>query len=115
MRLLQMLRIRAKALMRSDVVDADLSDEMREHLEYLVEEHVARGMTLEAARDAARREFGPMTQLMEQSRDARGVMWIVDAAHDMKYGVRLMQRAPGFAAAAVLTVALGIGATTAMF
>src|SRR5438128_100553 len=110
-----MLRLRARALMRSDVVDADLGDEMREHLEHLVEEYVARGMTPDAARAAARREFGPVTQLMEESRDARGVAWIANAWQDARYGVRLMTRAPGFAAAAILTVALGIGATTAMF
>ena len=56
-----------------------------------------------------------MTQLMEESREARGLMWIVAAAQDMHYGLRLMRRTPGFAAAATLTLALGIGATTAIF
>src|SRR5204862_1029846 len=56
-----------------------------------------------------------MTQLVEASRDARGTQWISNAAHDCAYGVRLMRRSPGFTAAFVLTVALGIGATTAMF
>jgi putative ABC transport system permease protein len=114
-RLLQMIRMRARALMRSAAVDAELDEEMRVHLERLVEENIARGMSAEAARMAARREFGPMAQLMEESREARGVMWIVAAAQDMRYGLRLMRRTPGFAAAAMLTVALGIGATTAMF
>ena len=72
-------------------------------------------MTPLAARAAARREFGPMTQLVEESRDARGVAWIANVAQDVKYGARLLRRTPGFAAAAILTVALGIGATTAMF
>ena len=101
--------------MRSDAVDHELGDEIGEHLEHLVDENLARGMTLEAAREAARREFGPVTQLIEESRDARGVMWLSNAWQDLKYGVRLMGRAPGFAVAAILTVALGIGATTAMF
>jgi putative ABC transport system permease protein len=115
MRMLQMVRMRMRALLRPEAVDADLGDEMRDHFDRLVEGHLARGLTLEAARAAARREFGPVTQLVEESRDARGVGAIAAAVQDMHYGVRLMRRAPGFAAAAVLTVALGIGATTAMF
>jgi putative ABC transport system permease protein len=59
--------------------------------------------------------FRGKVQVMEESRDARGVAWIANFGQDGKYGVRLLARAPGFAAAAVLTVALGIGATTAMF
>lgn len=110
-----MLLKRARALLRSEAVDRDLGDEMREHLAHLVEEHIARGMTLDAAREAARREFGPLTQIVEESRDARGVMWLANAWQDIKYGIRLMRRTPGFAAAAILTVAIGIGATTAMF
>ena len=115
MRLIRMCLMRARALWRGDAVDRELAEEMRAHLEQLTQEHVARGMTVEEAREAARRTFGPVTQLVEESRDARGVMWIANGWHDMRYGVRLMTRAPGFAAAVVLTVALGIGATTAMF
>src|SRR5262249_29539794 len=96
-------------------VDAELGDEMREHFDRLVGEHRARGVSADAALAAARREFGPMTQLVEASRDARGVASIVAAVQDVEYGLRLMRRAPGFAAAAILTVALGIGASTAMF
>jgi putative ABC transport system permease protein len=64
---------------------------------------------------AAQREFGPVTQIVEESRDARGVMWVSNAWNDLKYGVRLLHRSPGFVIAAILTVALGTGATTAMF
>src|SRR4051812_39193887 len=98
MRFVQMLMLRLRALLRGDTVDAELGDEMHEHL--------ARGMTLDAARDAARREFGPVPQLMEESREARGVAWIANAWQDARYGIRLTARAPGFAAAIVLTVAL---------
>ena len=86
------LRLRLRALLRSDAVDRDLADEMHAHLDHLVDENIARGMTPDAARAAARREFGPVTQLVEESRDARGVSWLVNAAHDSSYGVRLMRR-----------------------
>ncbi len=115
MRFIQMLRMRARALVRAAAVDDELGDEIREHLEHLVEENVARGMAPDAAREAARRQFGPVTRIVEDSRDARGVAWLANAWQDIQYGVRLMRRTPGFAAAAILTVALGIGATTAMF
>src|SRR3954471_3285722 len=115
MRVIQMVRARLRALVHADAVDRELHEEMQAHLDRLVQEHLAHGMTAEAAREAARHEFGPVTQLTEESRDARGVMWILDAWQDMQYGVRLLTRAPGFATAAILTVALGIGATTAMF
>jgi len=109
------LRMRFRAMFRADAVDRDLSDEMRAHVEHLVEDYVARGMTLDTAREAARREFGPVLQLTEQSRDARGVAWMHQSLQDVRYGFRLMRRSPGFAAAATLTIALGIGGTTAMF
>ena len=115
MRVLRMLRMRARALFRAGVVDRDLGDEMREHLDQLTAEYLARGMTAAQARAAALQEFGPVTQLTEAARDARGVTPIANAILDVHYGVRLMRRAPGFSAAAILTVALGIGATTAMF
>jgi len=115
MRWLQMLRMRGRALMRSDAVDRELADEMREHFERLVDEHVERGMSPVAARAAARREFGPVTQLIEESREARGVAWVLNLWQDIKYGVRLTTRARAFSAAAILTIALGIGATTTMF
>src|SRR5262245_59600439 len=115
MRLLRLVRMRFRALVHSDAVDRDHADEMREHVDHLVEENVARGMTLDHARAAARREFGPVTQLTEESRDARGISWLSTAMNDVRYGARLMRRSPGFALAATLTIALGIGASTAMF
>src|SRR5438093_11289263 len=102
MRWLQSLRMRLRALTRAAAVDRDLAEEMREHMDHLVEENVACGMTRDAAREAARREFGPVTQLAEESRDARGVAWIANALQDLKYGVRLMRRSPEFAAVAML-------------
>ncbi|HMD36337.1 MAG TPA: ABC transporter permease, partial [Vicinamibacterales bacterium] len=115
MRIFSILPKRARALFRGAAVDRELAHEMSAHLQYLVDEHVARGLTSDAARAAAQREFGSTALLMDESRDARGVAWLATAWQDLRYGVRLMTRAPGFAAVAIVTVALGIGATTAMF
>src|SRR5580765_1440366 len=115
MRFAHMLLMRLRALVRGDAADRELGDEMRAHLEHLVAGHIARGLAPEAAREAARREFGPVTQLAEESRDARGVAWLANGWQDIRYGGRLMRRTPAFAAAAIVTIALGIGATTAMF
>ena len=115
MRWLDALRLRIRALVRGGAVDAELQDEIQLHLQQLIDENLVAGMSPSAARTAALREFGGVQQVMEESRDARGVAWIGNLLHDIKYGARLMARAPGFTAAAILTVALGIGATTAMF
>src|SRR6476469_6665730 len=104
MRLLTVLRMRFRALVQGDAVDRDLAVEMREHFDRLVAEQIARGQSPVEAEEAARREFGPMAQLVDQARDARGVSWIANALQDMNYGIRLMVRAPGFSAAAMLTV-----------
>jgi putative ABC transport system permease protein len=114
-RLLTMLWRRGRALVRPADADRDLDAEMRAHLEQLAADYEARGLPPDRAREAAGREFGPMTQLAEEARDARGVWWIANAWQDMQYGVRLTLRAPAFSIAAVLTVAVGIAATTAMF
>jgi putative ABC transport system permease protein len=115
MRILSMLLRRARALFRGGAVDRELADEMAAHLQQLTDEHVARGMTPDAARAAAQREFGSVAFLMDESRDARGVAPIANVWSDVRYGTRLMRRSPGFAAVAMITIALGIGATTAMF
>jgi len=115
MRWIDALRLRVRALVRGGAVDAELQDEIQSHLQQMIEENVAAGMSPADARTAALREFGGVQQVLEESRDARGVAWIGNLLQDIRYGARLMMRAPGFAAAAILTVALGIGATTAMF
>ena len=115
MRWIYKLPLRVRSLFRKNRAEQELDEELRFHLEKLVEENVAKGMAREEARYAALREFGGVEQLKEECRDSWGVRMINELAQDIRYGLRQLRRNPGFSSVAVVTLALGIGSTTAIF
>ena len=112
---LRVMALRIRGMFAKRRQDAELNDELQAHLEMLAEENMQRGMSAEDARRAAKIELGGVEQIKEAVRDQRGLPLLESLVAHVRFGSRMLRKNPSFTAVVILTLVLGIAATTAIF